>query len=96
MAAFSSINYKRSGVAGRYKEHELGTRRGQILQEVQFADIESSLIFPKLIVLIPHNIDFCNADIALDIMRSSSKRYLRRFELIMLNPLILMCVFSCV
>ena len=59
---------------------------------------ESSLIFSEVDCTdTSQTIDFCNADIALDIMRSRSKRYLaRRFELIMLNPLILMCVFSCV
>lgn len=58
------------------KEHELGTRRGQILQEVQFADRIITDFSEVDCTDTSQTIDFCNADIALDIMRSRSKRYL--------------------
>lgn len=58
------------------KEHELGTRRGQILQEVQFDDRIITDFSEVDCTDTSQTIDFCNADIALDIMRSRSKRYL--------------------
>ena len=58
------------------KEHELGTRRGQLLQEVQFADRIITDFSEVDCTDTSQTIDFCNADIALDIMRSRSKRYL--------------------